>query len=90
MLRKVSFETGLSYRSILDDLEHRRKVLEWMLKLDITQFDEVSMIINLYHKDKKTVMRWVEKGEFPHKKKQHEMQKFLESVTGLKTIKVLD
>lgn len=65
ILRKISFQEGIPYQQLMNELESRKKVLDWMKKHNIFQFDEVCRLINLYYKDKKTVMGWVEKDLSP-------------------------
>lgn len=60
LLRKISFEKGISYENLMKDFENRKRILEWMLIHDIKDFREVGEIINLFYKDHKTVMGWVD------------------------------
>lgn len=69
VLRKIAFEKGIGFRRLLKEIEDRKGVLEWMRKYEIVQFDEVSALINLYYRDKKTIMTWVEKDLEPYKTK---------------------
>ena len=88
ILRRISFERGLSYPNIIKELERRKEVLEWMQKHDIVQYDEVCRLINLYHKDRKTIMEWVKKDLPPYKTKSVEtVEKIWKSATGLGIIK---
>jgi flagellar protein FlaI len=88
LLRKISFEKGLSYNKILQEIEDRKKVIEWMKKFDVIQFDEVCGLINLYYKDKGVIMEWVEKDLSPYKTKaKKDVEKLWKSSTGLKFIK---
>lgn len=65
ILRKISFQEGIPYQKMMDELESRKRVLEWMKKHKIFQFDEVCRLINLYYKDKGAVMGWVDKDLSP-------------------------
>ncbi len=67
LLRRISFQEGIMYQELMDQLEERERVLKWMMKEKMLQFDEVCGIINLYYKDKDTLMKWVNKGK-PTKK----------------------
>ncbi len=88
ILRRISFERGLSYPSILKELDKRKRVLEWMQRHDVVQFDEVCGLINLYYKDQKTIMDWVRKNLPPYKTKTKEaVEKIWKSATGLKMMK---
>jgi len=65
LLQRISFEEGISLQEIMHELKQRREVLRWMQRHNIVQYEEVCDIINLYYKDKKTVMKWVEKDSPP-------------------------
>ncbi|MCK4496592.1 MAG: type II/IV secretion system ATPase subunit, partial [Candidatus Aenigmarchaeota archaeon] len=65
LLRKISFQEGMTYQKLMQELENRERVLEWMRKHKIFQFDEVCRIINLYYKDRETLMGWVDKDLSP-------------------------
>ena len=79
LIRKICFERGISYEKAISELERRKRILEWLRKFGICQFEEVCSFINLYHKDPETVLNWVEKGQPPYKMAAKEM----ESATGL-------
>jgi flagellar protein FlaI len=87
ILRKISFETGIPYNKILKELEDRKKVLEWMVKYNVTQFDDVYSFINMYYREKPKLMKWVRNDTPPTQIKTKKIIKELESVTGLKMLK---
>jgi len=88
ILHRISFEKGVPYPKILKEIEDRKKVLEWMKRHEILQFDDVCRFINLYHRDKKTLMNWVEKNLPPHKTKAGtSAERIWQSATGLKFVK---
>lgn len=66
LLRRISFQEGITYQKLMQELEDRKRVLEWMRKHKIFQFDEVCRLINLYYKDRETLMGWVDKDISPH------------------------
>ncbi|HLD77467.1 MAG TPA: ATPase, T2SS/T4P/T4SS family, partial [archaeon] len=39
ILHRIAFEKGIPYQSLLEELESRRKALEWMKRYDITNFE---------------------------------------------------
>jgi len=87
ILRRISFETGLSYPDIVKEIKKRIKILEWMKNSDIIEFSEVSNIVNLYYKEPNTVLRWVEEKKAPSKKKLEEkVKKRWQSSTSLEVI----
>ncbi len=88
VLRRISFEKGIPYPKILRELEKRERILEWMQKNEVTRFDEVSKLINLYYKEEDTIMEWVTKGLPPYKtKSKKEVESIWKSSTGLGTMK---
>ncbi len=85
LVRKIAFERGIPFEKAMKDIEDRRRVLEWMKKFNIVQFEEVCALLNLYHKDPKTIREWVEKDTPPYKTKSKEsLRKLWESSTGLR------
>lgn len=88
VLRRISFETGIPYPKILEEIKERTGVMEWMQRHNVTDYDEVCRLINLYYKDRKTIMEWVSKGLPPYKTKKTEdgIRKMWKSSTGLKVI----
>ena len=69
MLRRISFQEGLSYPKVMEELDKRKRFLLWMQKFNVCQFDEVCRLINLFYKDNATVMKWVNKGMKPYSTK---------------------
>ncbi len=65
VIKRISFERGFSYGKVRQEIEKRKQVLEWMANFNVVQFADVSRIINLYYKDEKTLMGWVEKNTPP-------------------------
>ena len=88
VLKKISYEKGLSLKSIMEEMKRMKKVLIWMQKNGITKFDEVTKMINLYHKDQETIMDWVDNDLPPYKtKSRKEVDEIWKSSTGLELIK---
>jgi flagellar protein FlaI len=86
LLKKMAFERGLTYEDMIKEIKKRIRVLEWMRKFGVTNFDDVAKLINLYYKEPTIVMGWVEGGVPPYKTKTKEATKVLESYSGLKVI----
>lgn len=86
LLKKVAFERGIPYKKLAEDLEKRKRILEWMKKFAVTDFNDVAKIINLYYKEPSIVMEWVEKSVPPYKTKAEKAKKVLESYTGLRIL----
>lgn len=88
VLKRISFEKGISYSKILEELNKMESVLRWMQRHNINHFDEVSKLINLYYKDNETLMEWVKKDTAPYKtKSRKEVEKIWKSATGLRVIR---
>jgi len=88
VLRRISFEKGIPYRKITEELEKMERVLLWLKNYKIVQFDEVSRLINLYYKDQPTIMNWVDNDLPPYKtKSRKEVERIWMSATGLKILK---
>ncbi|UCD03367.1 MAG: type II/IV secretion system ATPase subunit [Candidatus Aenigmatarchaeota archaeon] len=85
LLRKISFEKGFKYEKIVEELENRQKVLEWMQRHDVTKYDYVAEFVSLYYKDPQSLMKLVKKDVHPYKVKSR-TKKLMGFVTGLKSI----
>jgi flagellar protein FlaI len=86
LLRKIAFDKGIPHEEIREELKRRAKILDWMKKFGITDFNEVGKLINLYHKEPEIIMEWVSKNLPPYKTKYEKAKKALESYTGLRVI----
>ncbi len=81
LLRKLSFEQGFAYGLITEELQKRKQVLEWMQNHSIVHYKDVCRIINLYYKDKETVMDWVRHNKTPFTKERINKAKNTEAKT---------
>ncbi len=86
LLKKMAFEKGVTYDEIIKDLKMRAKILEWMRKFGVVNFDEVGKLINLYYKEPSIIMEWVEKDVPPYKTKAKRAKNVTESYTGLRVL----
>jgi flagellar protein FlaI len=87
LMKKISFERGISYPEMRKEMEKRVQVLKWMIKHNITDFQEVCRMINLYYKDQPSLMEWVKNNTPPYKTKSKEgVEKLWETATGLKVM----
>jgi flagellar protein FlaI len=84
LLKKMAFDKGVTYEDTIKELKTRARVLEWMRKFGVTNFDEVGKLINLYHKEPSIIMEWIEKDIPPYKTKAERATKILESTGGLR------
>ncbi len=60
VIRRISFRTGISYNSLMKDIEEREKVLMWLYENEVFDLFAVANTINLYYKDKESVMKLVD------------------------------
>lgn len=86
MLKRVAFEKGVSYEEIVKELKTRSRILTWLKKFGVNDFDEVGKLVNLYYKEPSIIMEWVEKDIPPYKTKAKTANKILQSYTGLRII----
>lgn len=88
LLRKISFERGIPYEHIMAELNKRKKILAWMQKFSVVQFEEVCSLINLYYKDPAVLMEWVEGNVPPYKTKTKQaVERLWQFSTGLTVAK---
>lgn len=86
LLKKMAYERGASFEGMMEELRTRARILEWMRKFGVTNFDEVAKLINLYYKEPSIIMEWVNKNVPPYKTKTKKAGKMLESSSGLRII----
>ncbi|MEE9322941.1 MAG: type II/IV secretion system ATPase subunit [Candidatus Aenigmarchaeota archaeon] len=86
VLKKMAFEKGIKYEDMVKELKTRTKILKWMKKFKVVNFNEVGKLINLYYKEPSIIMEWVEKDIPPYRTKAEKATKILESYTGLRVI----
>jgi type IV secretory pathway ATPase VirB11/archaellum biosynthesis ATPase len=55
-LERIAAESGLTSEQIMDEMEDRKKVIEWMVKQDIREYKLVAHIITTYFHDKEKVL----------------------------------
>jgi flagellar protein FlaI len=65
VMRKISFEEGLGYGKMSEELGKRKQILKWMQNHSIVHYADVCRIINMYYKDPRTVMDWVRNNKTP-------------------------
>ncbi|MFB6294592.1 MAG: ATPase, T2SS/T4P/T4SS family, partial [Candidatus Nanohaloarchaea archaeon] len=59
VLDNIQQQFGLDTREIEEEMEDRKRVLEWLHEQGYTHFEKVSSVISEYYKDKDTVMEMV-------------------------------
>ena len=65
LLKKIAFRKGTTTAELVQELNRRRRVLEWMAQHDVVSYEDVSSLINLYYKDPQRVLAWVAAGRHP-------------------------
>jgi len=60
VLNELEMFTGMTESDMLEDIEGKKNILEWLLKKDIKEVNDVGKIITEYYVDKDTVLELVE------------------------------
>ncbi len=68
LIQKMAFQDGVQNQKVLSELNDRKSVMLWMQKNDISHFENVCYVINLFYKDKPSVMSWVKSNKNPFAK----------------------
>ncbi|MBU0898976.1 MAG: type II/IV secretion system ATPase subunit [Nanoarchaeota archaeon] len=85
ILHRISFDKGIPMNTIKNELIIRNKFFMWLDRHDVTDFNEVAQLINLYYKDKPIVLKWIDSDMNPYQTLSREKVKRLwETSTGLK------
>ena len=88
VLHRISFEKGINYPNIKQEIITRKNFFKWLDRHNITDFKEVSQLINLYYKDKNTILKWIENDMNPYQNLSREkVEKMWETATGLKILR---
>lgn len=56
LIRRIAFREGFSYAHIMQDLEDRRRFIEWLLRSGMVDYDQFSRMVNMFYKDRKSAM----------------------------------
>ncbi len=68
ILERLGVEFGIDSKNIYNEIKTRKIVLEWMLKNNITRYDEVSEIITIYYNNRQKLYDIMKaKIRFTHK-----------------------
>ncbi len=62
---ELSMHAGMSVEEIVEDIEDKAKVLEWMKKYNVKSVDKIGGIMAVFYKDPKRVVEAAEKGLKP-------------------------
>lgn len=64
---KIGTHTGLTKDEIEEEIKLKKSILEWMLKNNIRQIEDVGKILNIYYRDTKTIVDAVKRRMSPKK-----------------------
>lgn len=67
LYKKIGDHTGLDVEEVKDDIQMKKKILEWLVKNKVRQIEEVGKIMNRYYVDRETVENMVNKNQSPEK-----------------------
>jgi hypothetical protein len=62
---ELGMHAGMSIDEIMDDIEKKTKVLEWMKKSNVKSIDKIGGIMAVFYKDQDKVIEAAEKGVKP-------------------------
>ena len=65
VVEDLNLHTGMTPEEINKDLEQKKKILNWMVKNNITEVDEVGKIMNYYYEEEDILIETVEKDKSP-------------------------
>lgn len=61
LLDRIPKEIGLDKEKIMEDIKHKKDILDWMKKKNISDYRDVAKIIQLYYSEPKDVAELIEK-----------------------------
>jgi flagellar protein FlaI len=65
LLRRISFQEGVSQDKIKDEIDKRRAVLDWAVKHNVIEYEDFCRLITLYYNDNEYLMRMVRENRDP-------------------------
>lgn len=65
LYEKIGAHTGLNIKEVKEDIEIKKKILEWLVNNKIRQVEEVGKIMNRYYMDTESVIGVIEKNKSP-------------------------
>lgn len=60
---ELSALTGLSPKELQEDLREKQKILEWMLKQNISSLEDIGKVVNSYYLDRDYILNLVKKNK---------------------------
>ncbi len=70
LVKKLTESRGGTLEEANAEIQRRKEILEWMLKNDITDFEEVTQIVNQYYKEPAALIESIKSGKFVVEKKE--------------------
>ncbi len=65
LFEELSRHTGMTQEQINDDIEKKRKIIEWLVKFNVRGIENVGKIMRNYYLDRDSVINAVLKGKTP-------------------------
>lgn len=62
---EIELHAGLTYQEIKEEIEEKKKVLEWMLRHGVRDVNSVGLIVAHYYRNKDRILELVEKDKKP-------------------------
>ncbi|MEM4261539.1 MAG: hypothetical protein QXI10_01105, partial [Candidatus Diapherotrites archaeon] len=62
---ELSLHTGLTYDEIEKDLEDKKNILEWMVRQDIHNINDVGKVMAHYYLDSDSIVKIAKRNERP-------------------------
>jgi len=59
----IARNTGMSQKEIDEDLEEKKKVMEWLVKNNLRELQEFGRVMNLYYRNKELLMKAINKND---------------------------
>ncbi len=66
LIGRLAAKLGIPQDTLTKDMVEKGRVVAWMVEKKVAKFEDVSNMINLYYRDKPTLMDWVNKNMVPY------------------------
>ena len=87
ILHRISFEKGISFNKIIEEIDLKKKFFVWLNRHDIIDFNDVAEMVSLFSKDRPTILKWMTDDINPYETISHKkIKRLLETSTGLKVL----
>ncbi len=65
LYEKIGAHTGLNIKEVREDIDTKKRILDWLVNNKIRQAEEVGKIMNRYYRDTETLVEIVNKNKDP-------------------------